>query len=142
MTDERLSTGDIAVGTNDDATNDERERRDDADAPTTAESQDQPQDVGATGADEQLEPLLGTDETGGFRERWQSIQVRFVDEPRQAVEDADSLVAELMQRLAQTFHDERENLESQWSRGDDVSTEDLRVGLKRYRSFFERLLTT
>jgi hypothetical protein len=130
MTDERLSTADIAVQTPDEETADERERRADADAPTTAE------------ANEQLAPLLGTDETGGFRERWQSIQVRFVDEPRQAVEDADSLVAELMQRLAQTFHEERENLESQWSRGDDVSTEDLRVGLKRYRSFFERLLAT
>ena len=86
--------------------------------------------------------LLGNDEAGGFRERWLSIQVTFVDEPRQAVEEADSLVDELMQRLAQTFSQERENLESQWSRGDDVSTEDLRVGLQRYRSFFERLLAT
>jgi hypothetical protein len=131
MSDERLSTGDIATGTKEQDVVDDRERREDADAPTTAEANEQ-----------QLEPLLGGDEAGGFRDRWQSIQVRFVDEPRQAVEEADSLVAELMQRLAQTFHDERENLESQWSRGDDVSTEDLRVGLQRYRSFFERLLST
>jgi hypothetical protein len=143
MSGEQPSTGDIAVDTKDEATADDREQREDADAPTTAESQEQRESV-ATPADsqERLEPLLGGDEAGTFRERWQSIQVMFVDEPRQAVEDADSLVAELMQRLAQTFHDERENLESQWSRGDDVSTEDLRVGLQRYRSFFERLLTT
>ena len=78
----------------------------------------------------------------GFRTRWESIQTAFVDSPRQAVEDADGLVAELMQRLAQTFTQERESLEGQWSRGDDVSTEDLRVALQRYRSFFERLLST
>jgi hypothetical protein len=136
MSDERPNTGEIALDTKDedaDASLDrdaglDRDRDDESAA--TADSQ------------EQLEPLLGTDEAGGFRERWQSIQVMFVDEPRQAVEDADSLVAELMKRLAQTFHDERQNLESQWSRGDDVSTEDLRVGLQRYRSFFERLLST
>jgi hypothetical protein len=63
-----------------------------------------------------------------------------VDEPRKAVQEADALVAELMQRLAQTFAAEREDLESRWSGGDDVSTEDLRHGLRRYRSFFERLL--
>jgi hypothetical protein len=130
VSDERPNTGDIAVGTEDDEAVDDRQRQEDADAPITAE------------ANERLEPLLGNEEADTFRERWQSIQVRFVDEPRQAVEDADSLVAELMQRLAQTFHDERQNLEGQWSRGDDVSTEELRVGLQRYRSFFERLLST
>jgi hypothetical protein len=63
-----------------------------------------------------------------------------VDEPRNAIHDADALVAELMQRLAQTFASEREQLESRWSGGEDVSTEDLRQGLRRYHSFFERLL--
>jgi hypothetical protein len=90
----------------------------------------------------ELEPLLGRDDAQGFRDRWETIQTAFVDSPRQAVEDADGLVAELMQRLAQTFTDERQSLEAQWSRGDDVSTEDLRVALQRYRSFFERLLST
>jgi hypothetical protein len=143
MSGERPSTGDIAVDTKGETTADERERHEDADAPTTAESQEQPDRAAATAeSQEQLEPVLGGDEAGTLRERWQSIQVKFVDEPRQAVEEADSLVAELMQRLAQTFHDEREKLEAQWSRGDDVSTEDLRVGLQRYRSFFERLLST
>jgi hypothetical protein len=115
-------------------------------APTATETADADEalarDVDAERARGELEPLLGTDEASGFRSRWESIQTAFVDSPRQAVEDADGLVAELMQRLAQTFTAERETLEGQWSRGDDVSTEDLRVALQRYRSFFERLLST
>jgi hypothetical protein len=87
------------------------------------------------------EPLLAEDELGRFRAQWEQIQVGFVDEPRGAVEQADSLVAELMQRLASSFSDERSRLEGQWDRGDEVSTEDLRVALTRYRSFFERLLS-
>jgi hypothetical protein len=78
-----------------------------------------------------MQPILG---------QWKDIQAEFVDEPRKAVQDADSLVAELMQRLSQMFATEREHLESQWAGGDDVSTEDLRHSLHRYRSFFERLL--
>jgi len=85
--------------------------------------------------------LLATDDLQTLRSRWDSIQTGFVDEPRHAVEQADSLVAEMMQRLAQLFADERGKLESQWSRGDNVSTEDLRVALQRYRSFFDRLLS-
>jgi len=72
--------------------------------------------------------------------QWREIQADFVDEPRKAVQDADALVAELMRRLAQTSADEREQLESQWLDGDDVSTEDLRQSLRLYRSFFERLV--
>lgn len=87
------------------------------------------------------EPLLPRDATGDVRGRWESIQIGFVDEPRRAVEQADALVAELMQRLAETFASERSQLESQWDRGEDVSTEDLRVALQRYRSFFDRLLS-
>jgi len=85
--------------------------------------------------------LLPADETGTFRSRWDTIQTGFVDEPRQSVEQADSLVAGVMQRLAEVFADERGKLEDQWSRGDDVSTEDLRIALRRYRSFFDRLLS-
>jgi hypothetical protein len=99
-------------------------------------------EAAASGQRAALEPLLAAEEAESFRSRWESIQTSFVDSPRQSVEQADALVAELMQRLAQTFSQEREGLESQWSRGDDVSTEDLRVGLQRYRSFFERLLST
>ena len=75
-----------------------------------------------------------------FRTRWDEIQIRFVDDPRKAAEDADSLVAQVMKRLAEIFANERSNMETQWSRGENVSTEDLRVAVQRYRSFFNRLL--
>jgi hypothetical protein len=95
----------------------------------------------ATAREEAAAPLLSPEETGRFRSRWDSIQVGFVDEPRQAVEQADGLVAEAMKRLAEVFSDERSNLEKQWDRGDNISTEDLRIALRRYRSFFSRLLS-
>jgi hypothetical protein len=85
-------------------------------------------------------PLFSESEMGEFRSRWGTIQTGFVDEPRRTVEDADKLVALVMQRLAEGFANERSGLEKQWDKGDDVSTEDLRVALQRYRSFFDRLL--
>jgi hypothetical protein len=91
--------------------------------------------------DEGAEPLFPSEETQELRDRWQAIQAGFVDEPRKAVEAADGLVASAMKRLAEVFAGERERLEAQWDRGDDVSTEDLRVALRRYRSFFDRLLS-
>jgi len=91
-------------------------------------------------ADGDAAPLLA--DSASFQSRWEEIQVRFVDEPRGAVEDADALVATVMQRLAEGFAQERERLEAQWGRGEDISTEDLRVALQRYRSFFQRLLST
>ena len=98
-------------------------------------------DTGTTGADPaDNAPLLP--DSDDFQTRWEAIQVRFVDEPRGAVEDADALVANVMQRLAEGFAQERERLEAQWGRGEDISTEDLRVALQRYRSFFQRLLAT
>ena len=75
-----------------------------------------------------------------YRSRWHDIQAEFVDHPRQAVEEADGLVSEVMQELSKVFTDERRNLEAQWDTGEDADTEDLRVALTRYRSFFERLL--
>ena len=84
--------------------------------------------------------LLEADEQQSVIARWKEIQAQFVDEPRSAVQDADALVADLMQRLARTFAGERAQLESRWASGQDVSTEDLRQGLRRYRTFFERLL--
>jgi hypothetical protein len=86
--------------------------------------------------------LLPAEMDSTFQQRWKEIQTRFVDEPRRAVEDADSLVATLMQQLAEGFAKERERLEAQWGRGEDISTEDLRVALQRYRTFFQRLLST
>jgi hypothetical protein len=85
--------------------------------------------------------LLGEDEGAQLVTRWEAVQVTFVDDPRRAVEEADGLVAHVMQQLADGFARERETLEGQWTRGEDVSTEDLRVALQRYRSFFQRLLS-
>jgi hypothetical protein len=85
--------------------------------------------------------LLASDDNEQFRRRWETIQTGFVDEPRETVEQADELVAQVMKRVAEGFATERERLEQQWGRGEDVSTEDLRVSLQRYRGFFERLLS-
>ena len=90
--------------------------------------------------DEGRTMLFVDDEAGTFRTRWTDVQAAFVDSPRSAVERADALVAETMQRLAEMFADERTRLEKQWDRGDNVTTEDLRVALQRYRAFFDRLL--
>ena len=99
-------------------------------------------DLSEQSAHDAREPLLPQDQSERYRTEWQKIQAGFVDEPRKSVEEADRLVADLMQRLAAVFSDERERLEKQWDSGDDVSTEELRVGLTRYRSFFDRLLST
>ncbi|MGZ3273879.1 MAG: hypothetical protein ACXU82_19190 [Caulobacteraceae bacterium] len=86
-------------------------------------------------------PLFPTSDADVLRGRWTDIQAAFVDEPRRAVEQADGLVAEAIKKLAEMFAAERDQLEGQWGRGDDVSTEDLRQALQRYRSFFTRLLS-
>jgi hypothetical protein len=86
-------------------------------------------------------PLFPESELEGLRSRWSEVQTAFVDEPRNAVEKADGLVAAAMKRLAEVFAEERSKLEQQWDRGDNVSTEDLRIALQRYRSFFQRLLS-
>ncbi len=86
-------------------------------------------------------PLFGSDAIGDYRSRWDEVQTAFVDDPRSAVTRADGLVAEVMKDLARTFANERAGLEDQWSEGRDASTEDLRIALQRYRSFFARLLT-
>jgi hypothetical protein len=100
------------------------------------------EDVGDDGGSrEERAPLLTNKDTESFRQRWENLQAGFVDEPRQMVEQADDLVGELMQQLSEGFRDKRSNLEAQWEKGDDVSTEDLRVALTRYRSFFNRLLS-
>jgi hypothetical protein len=85
-------------------------------------------------------PLFSEPEMGDFRSHWSKLQTGFVDGPRRTVEDADKLVAAVMQRLAEGFANERSDLEKQWGRGDNVSTEELRIALQRYRSFFDRLL--
>ncbi len=119
---QQLTTRDLAEGNRSNAEDDE------STAPLTRERQ------------ERGEPLLSGDESDRLMHRWQEIQSSFVDRPRDSVEQADALVADLMQRLAGGFAEARERLEQQWDSGDDVSTEDLRVALTRYRSFFDRLL--
>jgi len=104
-------------------------------------------DIGRSGAAVATEPsqattpLFDDGESKKFRADWLAIQTQFVDDPRNAVKQADELVAATMKRLAEVFAGERDNLEKEWDRGEDVSTEDLRIALQRYRAFFDRLLS-
>jgi hypothetical protein len=125
----------------------EREAVEEERRPSTADLVREADDVqhnrgaAASADDRGREPLFESADRDRFSESWTTIQAAFVDDPRDAVKEADALVAELMQRLAETFADERSRLESQWDRDEDVSTEDLRIALQRYRSFFDRLLS-
>ncbi|MEV0414301.1 hypothetical protein AB0I68_26715 [Streptomyces sp. NPDC050448] len=113
--------------------------QDDAGAPgpaTTEPGSDQEQVPAAD------EPLLGAEDAEGYRKTWSDIQGRFVDDPQDAVRSADALVAEVMQALAQTFSSRKQGLEGQWDQGEQVATEELRLALQQYRSFFNRLLNT
>ncbi|MDQ1012806.1 hypothetical protein QFZ82_007291 [Streptomyces sp. V4I23] len=114
-----------------------------AEAGAPAGSEDDTEKTSAAEAgDTADEELLAPDDKEGFRTRWQAIQNDFVDDPREAVHAADSLVADVMQTLAATFAERREGLEQQWNRGEQADTESLRVALREYRSFFNRLLAT
>jgi len=131
----------------------QREERVRADAPADARAADRtgasaPDDARRQTAANSPNPsgaetgtaLFASDEAGRLHDQWTDVQAGFVDEPRAAVERADSLVAEVMKKLAEGFAKERAWLERQWDRGDNVTTEDLRIALQRYRSFFDRLL--
>jgi hypothetical protein len=96
----------------------------------------------AAGGEDADVALLDPADGQRFRQRWSDVQARFVDDPRAAVQTADSLVAELMQSLAGSFNEHKGRLESAWQSGDDPDTEELRQALQRYRSFFDRLLST
>jgi hypothetical protein len=85
--------------------------------------------------------LLTREESEQFRARWNEIQVKFVDEPRTAVQQADELVSEVTEKITRIFTSEHGLLEGQWKQGNEVSTEDLRKALQRYRSFFNRIVT-
>jgi hypothetical protein len=134
--DEQLSTADLAAAADRRATEPSHE-------PTYADRDvTLPEQRGADSRDaERSAPLFDDAEANDLRGRWADIQAGFVDEPRRAVEQADGLVAATIKRLAEVFADERSKLEQQWDRGDNISTEDLRVALRRYRSFFDRLLS-
>jgi molecular chaperone GrpE (heat shock protein) len=132
--------------------------REDSEATTAREDErrrtEKPQLVRSEGSGERTEtanaaaandagsatPLFPESEISDLRARWNNIQAEFVDEPRRSVEQADQLVATAMQKLADGFANERASLEKQWDSGDSVSTEDLRLALQRYRTFFGRLL--
>jgi len=92
-------------------------------------------------SEEDFAPLFENGEVELFRTRWQEIQSRFVDDPNISVKDADELVANVIKIITSTFADKRIDLENQWKQGDKVSTEDLRIALKQYRTFFDRLLS-
>ena len=133
---EQLSTADLAAAGERAATRGERHIEERVvERPVT-------NDAAATGdPDGRSEPLLPRESVVELRERWVDVQASFVDEPRRAVEQADALVADAIKRLAESFAGERSRLEGQWDRGGDVSTEDLRQALQRYRGFFSRLLS-
>jgi hypothetical protein len=91
--------------------------------------------------DETRDAVFPANDSESFRSRWADIQTSFVDEPKTSVEKADQLVASVIQKLTQVFAEERAKLERDWSKGGEASTEDLRQALRRYRSFFDRLLS-
>ncbi|RZL82848.1 MAG: hypothetical protein EOP32_09840 [Rhodococcus sp. (in: high G+C Gram-positive bacteria)] len=84
--------------------------------------------------------LFAEDELSVLRLRWDEVQSSFVDDPRECVQKADGLVSDVVDRLTTGFSEARSRLEEQWARGEEGSTEDLRLALKRYREFFQRLL--
>jgi hypothetical protein len=139
--DERRDADADAPLDRDAATDTRAETREDRATTTRADTRpDRPTGTAGVASDDAPE-LLPRSENEGFQTRWETIQTGFVDEPRKTVEQADELVAEVMKRLAEGFATERERLEGQWGRGEDVSTEDLRIALQRYRGFFQRLLS-
>ncbi|MGA9492753.1 MAG: hypothetical protein WBV80_21235 [Mycobacterium sp.] len=87
------------------------------------------------------ETLFAGDDVADLRARWAGVQAAFVDNPKECVQKADHLVSDVVEQLTTGFADARSRLEEQWSRGEDASTEDLRVALMHYREFFDRLLT-
>jgi len=115
---------------------DERIRND-----QTAEAEERPDESRGLRNKSESASLFEKNKAEHFRARWLEIQSRFVDDPNVSVKDADELVTNVIRNITSTFADERISLESQWKRGDKVSTEDLRVALRRYRSFFNRLLS-
>jgi hypothetical protein len=151
--DQHLTTADIAQGT---TTTRARETTEPVPAPAPTDAnppveefrepdvnpstRPQVDDRQAEQGDERSAPLFNATDAESFHSRWTDVQAGFVDDPRRAVESADGLVAEVIKNLAEAFSDERSGLERQWQQGEDVSTEELRLALRRYRSFFDRLL--
>jgi len=100
-----------------------------------------PADRAPASGDVPATQLFAAEEVQGFRDNWQEIQIAFVDDPKSAVSQADELVAAVIQSLAATFAEHKSELESQWNQG-EAATEDLRLALRQYRSFFNQLLSS
>jgi len=86
------------------------------------------------------ERLVPAERAHEYSSRWDALKGDFVDEPRRAVAQADDLVGELLDEIQRLFADQRRDLEQGFDH-DRASTEDLRLALRRYRSFFDRLLS-
>jgi hypothetical protein len=114
-----------------------------ADEPSRAPAE--PPEMATGSSTAQAEPssdrsLFAADDLSGLRSRWDDLQAGFVDDPKDCVQKADALVADVVEQLTTGFSEARSRLEAQWARGEEASTEDLRQALKRYREFFQRLL--
>lgn len=112
-----------------------------AQEPTSAEA---PSGTEAAAGTDSAEPadqvLFAGSDLSGLRSRWTAVQSAFVDDPRVCVQEANGLVADVVEKLTTGFGEVRARLEQQWDRGEEVSTEDLRIALTRYREFFDRLI--
>jgi len=83
--------------------------------------------------------LLREDEVDDWRSRWDSIQIGFVDEPGSSVKQADELVTEVMKQIDRRFSEKHTTLLRQWG-SQEATTEDQRLALQSYRSFFNWLI--
>jgi hypothetical protein len=109
--------------------------------PVLIETKSETKSADSGGEQERLAPLFSAEAADDFRSRWDAVQIGFVDDPKQAVRQADELVGQVMHSLSETFANERSSLDAQMSQSDSASTENLRVALQHYRSFFQRLLS-
>jgi hypothetical protein len=143
MNENREQQMDIEETSRDEVELEERERieRNEQRVEERSETQITEQRTPANTIEDELEPLFEEEAARKFRSRWLAIQSKFVDDPRDSVKQADELVADIIKDVTMNFADRRIGLEKQWNSGENISTEDMRVTLKRYRSFFERLLT-
>ena len=119
----------------------EDERPTTADEPSAARSEPSQMATEPSSEPSTERSLFADNDLSGLRSRWDDVQAAFVDDPKECVHKADTLVAEVVEQLTTGFSDARSRLEAQWARGENASTEDLRVALKRYRDFFQRLLS-
>jgi len=137
--DQNLSTADLASAGRHDADDTTTPAGSGGDVETPAESGGDIETPAESGGDVETPALIDQEKVTGFRDRWQSVQTGFVDDPKQAVRQADELVAGVISALATTFAEHKSELESQWQQG-EPATEELRIALRRYRSFFDQLL--